>query len=45
MQLELSGLYGSAQIMLHEADTDLRTTIRVVPGGRVFQNPGWETAP
>ena len=34
---------GAVEIMLHERQTELRTTVRLVPGGRVYQNPGWET--
>jgi prepilin-type N-terminal cleavage/methylation domain-containing protein len=34
---------GSVEVTLHERQTDLRTTVRLVPGGRVYQNPGWET--
>ena len=33
---------GALTITLWERDTDLRTSIRLVPGGKVFQNPGWE---
>jgi len=33
---------GSLVVTLWEQDTDLRTSVRLAPGGRVFQNPGWE---
>jgi prepilin-type N-terminal cleavage/methylation domain-containing protein len=33
---------GSLVVTLWERDTDLRTSVRLAPGGRVFQNPGWE---
>lgn len=34
---------GAVDVTLHERQTELRTTVRLVPGGRVYQNPGWET--
>ncbi len=33
---------GAVEVTLWERSTDLRTTVRLVPGGRVYQNPGWE---
>lgn len=33
---------GAVEITLWERTTDLRTTVRLVPGGRIYQNPGWE---
>jgi prepilin-type N-terminal cleavage/methylation domain-containing protein len=33
---------GALTISLWERSTDLRTSIRLVPGGKVYQNPGWE---
>jgi prepilin-type N-terminal cleavage/methylation domain-containing protein len=33
---------GALTITLWEMSTDLRTSVRLVPGGKVFQNPGWE---
>ena len=33
---------GAVEITLWERSTDLRTTVRLVPGGRIYQNPGWE---
>ena len=33
---------GSVVVTLWETNTDLRTSVRLAPGGRVFQNPGWE---
>lgn len=34
---------GAIEVTLHERQTELRTTVRLVPGGRVYQHPGWET--
>ena len=33
---------GALTVTLWERSTDLRTSIRLVPGGKVYQNPGWE---
>ena len=33
---------GALTVTLWERQTDLRTSVRLVPGGRVFQFPGWE---
>jgi prepilin-type N-terminal cleavage/methylation domain-containing protein len=33
---------GALTITLWERSTDLRTSVRLVPGGKIFQNPGWE---
>jgi hypothetical protein len=33
---------GSVAVTLWERSTDLRTSVRLVPGGRVLQFPGWE---
>jgi prepilin-type N-terminal cleavage/methylation domain-containing protein len=33
---------GALTVTLWERDTDLRTSVRLVPGGKVFQFPGWE---
>jgi type II secretory pathway pseudopilin PulG len=33
---------GSVVVTLWERQTDLRTSVRLAPGGRVYQYPGWE---
>lgn len=38
-----TGSAGAVIITLHEESTDLRTSVRIAPGGRVFQQAGWES--